>query len=812
MSPRRLAVVFGVLLLPLVLILSFAAEKGLYQVYVPSGYIKEVDRLIGAGKLVYECRSEQITPRGLTDAEAFFHDHSYLDNDLSQWNAGDRRPFEVERQDLGGGRCDGRLLRINESFHKQRLPAYTASTWRGRLYLRQGEPTLSLSSPDRRLEVTRAPWERLPLPASSFSDTWIKPGQGDERAEKMALKWREAGRMFASLEHIGDEVAVEVYQERPGILLNGCPVRTGARLRLDSGDWVWLQEEGSTNEQYHVDSGDEAGLVSFVTTVNGELRRRTLGNRLEMADELTRAVDAAVVAGAGKGRDDFDVHLTLDAFFQDFLTRRLSSFCRQRYGRRPLRAAVTLLDPESGRVLALASYPTAGDLEDLRLKSDVHKVILGENHNFLMHPVGSSTKPFLAAAALATQPRLAQLVTPCHPGGNPPPLLLGYDFGKYSLPEDCHGGNAPIDFRRFLEVSSNRYMLELGVLALAEWGNGMPVPDRGRPLVPPDGYSLGGSPASYRPFLTVVKAENHPGATEMAGVQDTRFYRNFRDLFGHSVHYESSSADRTLAMQYWSPITDAAGGAGRDVALAFSPVTPEKVNLRTNLIQQARQDLYTSLLGLGNNRWSNVQLAGSMARLLTGRKVDTHLIERVVVPPPPVEKGSEKKPEKVLWDLEKELSREPPALPLPAESRQLILEGMSRVVEGSSGTARALMRPLDALNRRAPEGVTYSALGKTGTPSTEFQVVRRSPAEPAPGAIHLDSRGNRYVNHGVLVLALTRTAGGKSESLVLTFYIEAQGISTEAVTLAGDLLQPLAEAYWPQDWMEVQRAAPVSTP
>jgi hypothetical protein len=191
-----------------------------------------------------------------------------------------------------------------------------------------------------------------------------------------------------------------------------------------------------------------------------------------------------------------------------------------------------------------------------------------------------------------------------------------------------------------------------------------------------------------------------------------------------------------------------------------------------------------------------------MARLLTGRKVDAHLIERVVVPPPSKEAGGGETAEQVLWNLEDELRQEQrPLLPLPAESRQLILEGMSRVVAGDRGTAHALMRPLDTLNRRAPEGVTYSALGKTGTPSTEFQVVRRSPVEPAPGAVRMDSRGNRYVNHGALVLALTRTAAGESESLVLTFFIEAQGTSGEAVALAADLLEPLAEAYWPQDWL-----------
>jgi hypothetical protein len=301
----------------------------------------------------------------------------------------------------------------------------------------------------------------------------------------------------------------------------------------------------------------------------------------------------------------------------------------------------------------------------------------------------------------------------------------------------------------------------------------------------------------------------------MAGVQDTRFYQNFRDLFGHSIHYESLPADRTLAMQYWSPITDAAGGSGRGVALAFSTVTPERVNLRANLIQQARQDLYTSLLGLGNNRWSNVQLAESMARLLTGRKVDAHLIERVVVPPPPQEKGHEQQAEKVLWDLGEVLGKEPLApLPLAAESRRLILEGMSLVVEGSRGTARALVQPLEDLNSRAPAGVHYSALGKTGTPSTEFQVARRSPVEPGPAAIHVDSRsGSKYVNHGVLVLALTRTAAGNSESLVLVLFIEAQGTSGETVALAADLLQPLAEAYWPQDWMEAQKGTePVPIP
>ncbi len=814
MNPRRLALFAAVFLLPLLLILTFGAEEGLYRVYTPSGYTKEVDRLIDGGKLVYDCRTERIEPRGLGDAEIFFLENSYLRRDLGRWNAGDRRPFVVEHRDLGRDRCEGEVLRANETFHNQRLPDYTASSWRGRLFFRQGQPTVSLTSPDRRLEVSRASWERLPLPASTYSDVWVGPRRdgrerGDERAEKMALKWREAGRMFASLEHVGDQAAVEVYQERPAMLLNGCAVRTGARLRLDGGDWLWLQQEGGLNEQYRVESGAEAGLLSFVSTVNGELRRRTFGNRLPMADEIASAVDAAVRAEREGGRDDFDVHLTLDAFFQDFLTRRLGAFCRRTYGRRPLRAAVTLLEPATGRVLALGSYPSAGDLEELRLKSDVHKFVLGQNHNFLVHAIGSATKPFLAAAALATQPRLAQLTTPCHPGGDPPPRLMGYDFGRYSLPPDCGADGAPIDFRRFLEVSSNRYMLALGILGLAEWQGGQPAPDRGAPpLVAPDGYRLGGVAATSRPALTVVKDESSAGATELAGVQDTPFYQRFRDLFGHSVHYAAGPPDRAIAMRYWAPVTEATGGVGRDVALAFSPVTPERVNLRANLIQQARQDLYTNLLGVGSNRWSNLQLAESLARLVTGRKVDAHLVEHVAVPAP----AGERRRDEVLWDLEKEIEKARPApLPLGDESRRLVLDGMTQVIAGQRGTARALAPVLAALNARAPQGVHYSALGKTGTPSTELAVIRRGPTEPAPGAVWINQvTGDLFVDHGILVLAITRHEGATSESLVLTIYVEAQGTAGQAVAVAADLLRPLAEAYWPKDWMAVAGARAVS--
>ncbi len=800
MNVRTLLPALLALLVPLALLISFGGDAGLYQVYVPSGYIKEVDRLIAEGKLVYDCDSEQIAPRNLTDGERYFLDNSYLSGDLARWRAGDRTAFVVEREELRGGRCRGELVRVSETFHNQRLPTYAVTSWRGRLFVHHGLASFSLSSPDRVLEVTRPPWRTLPLRPNAFNDVWMD-SQGDVRSSRIALKLFEAGRMFASLEHVGDQLALETINRRPEIFLDGCPLPPGWRVRLDDGDWLRFQEPGAIDQRYLVEAGGGSGLISYVNVVNGEIRRRTFGNRLPMAEDLGRAVDAVVVQGsAAGGRDDFDLHLTVDAFFQDLLDRRLGDFARQRYGRRPLRAGVTLLAAESGRVLALASYPRPGDLDRLRLGRPAHADVLERNHNFLQHPVGSATKPFLAAAALATRPRLATLSLPCFAGGEVATDFLGYDFGTYNLPEDCGGVDRPVNFRRFLEVSSNRYMLALGLLAMADWRGDAPIADRDAPELPPlDRYSLGRRTQAYRPRLDVVKDESMPGQTELAAVQDEPFFRNFRDLFDHQVHYQAGPISDALAVELWQPVLGDGGDGGRRSALAFSRVTPERVNLKANLVQQLRQDFYTTMLGLANNRWSNLQLAGSLARLVTGKKVDVHLVERVEVPP----SEDDDLPAEVLWDLEQALAERPAReLPLAADSRNLILAGMEDVVTASAGTASERLGPVvDSLNRDAPSGVVYRAVAKTGTPTTDLAIVERGPTEAAPAAIKTYS-GRSQVEDGVLVLAVTRSRGAESETLALAIHIEAQGGSEEATALAADFLRPLVEAYWPDDWLE----------
>ncbi len=814
MSWWRLLVPALVLAAALALLLSFGTAEGTYRIYVPRGYINEVNRLIDEGRLVYDCRSERIRPRKLSPEEQYFHDNSYLRRDLAAWNQdGDRRPFLVEREERRGGGCEGRVAAVNGSYHKQRLPTYVADTWRGSLFLRHSTARTTLTSAERTIEVVTAPWELLPLPALAFEDVWFGDRTRGIRSQRLAFKMFERGRPFATLKNIGDQAVLEVTGDRPRVALDGCPLPLGWRVRLDGGDTLRIQHSERIDDRYTVETGRRASLVSFVSRVNGEPRRKTYTDRLAMARDVTWAIDAAVIesqeiAGA-PGRDDFDVTLTLDPFLSDGLERQLGAFCRQRYGRRPLRAAVTVLEPASGRILALASYPTAAEVEDLEVRSTARRELLLLNHNFLHHPVGSATKPFLAAAALATQPALATLRIPCFAGGEPPRSLLGYDLGTYNLPPDCHGagGDGRIDFRGFLTVSSNRYMLYLGLLALADWDAAGPAAGRSAPpLSGLDRYRLGGRSFTARPRLSIVKEESGGGLTELAEVADQDFMRWFRDLFGHRVAYRRGPAVEGLDLRSWQPVIDATLGDRRHPAtMSFSPVTPEQVNLRANLIQQLRQDLYTLLLGAGNNRWSNLQLAEALSRLVAERPVEARLIERVVVPggrrTGDSEAGNPEGEDEVLWDLETRLAAAEADWQLAENHRRLLLDAMASVIDSPHGTAHKLASPLAAINRQAPPGVTYRLLGKTGTPTSALETVRRSPTAPGPGAIRVFS-GNRQVKSGILVLAIRRTEGTESSDLALTFYIEGQGGSEQTVDLAVSMLRQLVESTWPEDWLE----------
>jgi cell division protein FtsI/penicillin-binding protein 2 len=801
--------------LAMVLLLG-PTRQDAYQIWRPEGYVQQVEEWIRDGRLLYDCTTRRIEAAAdLGPAERTFYSFSYLADDVETWNDGDQRPFLVEHEELRRGGCDGRLAGVNDSFHNQRLPGYVAETWEGSLYLRPTRGSTALISGRRTLEVLPVAWERLPLSSEAFEDA-VLSGEDGVRSSHLALTLPPSRRAFATLELVGDEAVLERLEDNPEVFLDSCPIPLGWRLRLEAGDVVRTRDrDGRLDERFQVETGERAGLVSFLTRVNGEARRRSFTDRLSSVREIAWAVDSVVDSARDvpTHRDDFDVHLTLDPVLNDRLDRAVADFAA-RYGSRLPRVAATVLDADSGRLLALASYPDAGALKRFGVdEGSTRWALLHRNQNFMMHPVGSATKPFLTAAALATEPRLASLRVPCTPDAEPE-TMLGYDMGRFNLEGDCQGGDGDgtIDLESFLEVSSNRYMLYLGLLAMADWEGGGPESAPGGIELPPEErYLISGRSFRTRPYLPMVRYDDDrpgDGTTPLQEVtRQSRLSNRFEALFDQGAEYRREGTVEALDLGLWQPAIRAAFGTPgdepaprTDAAVAFSPVTPEQVNLRLNLAQQLRQDLYTVLLGNGNNRWSNVQMAEALARLVRGHRVEAQLLERVSVPAER-QTGTDAPPrDEVLWERADQPPPEPLGGGLDERLRGRILEGMRRVVHSGRGTASELGLVLDRINERAPDGVVYDALGKTGTPSLPLSVVRRSPVTEAPGAIRNYS-GTDFVQSGMLVLAVERRQGGESEHLALALFVDSQGNSAQAVALAAALLPSLVETYWPEDWL-----------
>ena len=353
-------------------------------------------------------------------------------------------------------------------------------------------------------------------------------------------------------------------------------------------------------------------------------------------------------------------------------------------------------------------------------------------------------------------------------------------------------------------------MLFLGLLAMADWQGGVPVADRAAvPLSALDRYQLAAGEQTLRPRLSIVKAV-HAQDTEVGDIADQPLLRNLRQLFGVSYQYESGLEAERLEREYWQPVLAQVPGidqrAGR--LWAFDGITPTEVNLGANITQSFRQDLYTMLLGQGNNQWSNLQLAQAMGRLLLGAPESrAHLVERVTRPS---DADADAAPT-VLWQLPTTAAPNADAdtavgerWPLREEDRRLVLQGMAAVVERPAGTAYALSAPLAELNGRAPHGVSYRLFAKTGTPTSSPALLRRRGTLPDDAAI-VEHAAGRQAQSAMLVLGVERSAPASTpEHLVLVFYIEGQGSGRQAVDLAAEVLQPVIEGRWPQDWLRPQ--------
>lgn len=804
-----------------VLVARWAGGAGDLSFYAPEEYVERADRFIRAGWLVADCSGEQprLVPRldEAPAAEAAWYEGSYLAADVARFNAEPESfgwAFVLEEG------C--RLAGVNPVVHRVELPFARDLAWRGWIFYGGGASDAALRSPRRTITLVRP--ER-PVAARDTETTEV--GAGEEVVQEGVVLLHFAGgpsQPAVRVWPVGDEVVVanRVRRESPeSARLLGHRLPVGRMARLETGDWLDLEAErpARREETFVFLGGDALEAASVVRRQNERYERRSedagLGrvpgpgeeDGLLYLDLVARSVEAALAAlPPERGRrlaEGFDLQLTVRRDLQRDLGRRLAAEAeRLRAGGLPFAAALTVMDGKSGALLALASWPDEAAVAAAPELGPAARRRLSRNQNLVRHPIGSAGKPFLFAAVAQAHPFLLDLELDPHAGEEERRELFhcelpsGYQVGGAA---GADGGR--IGFARALEISSNRYTVELATLALAA-REGVPrgfagplaeaVPPAPGVLWPRPGASsgvwIGGRRLDHAPDLGeyVFAREEAPrepesGAALLCNDLDRLELVPFRaplerltgagSYRGRAPRLPEGATRSELERSYgtarfdldpWGPLVDhllpaaageAAGGAPPDggadaaaeVRAAFQAVAPERVDLAFNQITRLRQDFVSLLLGGATSTWTNVQLAESMARLVTGRAVEARLVEAVL----PREEGRRTGPRPGGPGEATEAAELAPPLDLSPEVRHEVLAGLARVVEGGSGTARRLDDELAAV-RAAYPGDAVWLFSKTGSPT----LLRSVPRDTARALVRLvEGRRLRLVDGRVEVVA-----------------------------------------------------------
>jgi len=349
--------------------------------------------------------------------------------------------------------------------------------------------------------------------------------------------------------------------------------------------------------------------------------------------------------------------------------------------RRPIpHAGVTVLDAETGSVLAVASYPPVSAItfrggqpafgpgwrermagtkapdwarrELLEILSD--RLSNDTNANFITHPVGSTFKPILLSLMIDAQPRgglpadsLGQffnLVVAGHPPKkaeteNQPiacpecadpsyEAVAGMPLGPYGQEEGSwiHRSDPWIDRSDFLLASCNKYAVTLGVLSLFEqWGStgnnvGLCCWNPRRDSF---GFVLGQSPGGNSSGQIYSESRQLPPLGPW--LDHTTFATTARfpeaPVFARlSAYYDVPARSQPDAFDPlpWARCIGIDPFQHREDMPRMGSVNKTQLMLTGQIVGASFTNLFT---GAGHNWWSSVKLAEAYARLSEDKQI-----------------------------------------------------------------------------------------------------------------------------------------------------------------------------------------------
>lgn len=296
--------------------------------------------------------------------------------------------------------------------------------------------------------------EQLPQVITTISGSDVREALHRSRSTQRAV------RIATAVDH---DTVLEIERLRsrlPGVELASSLVRRYRNGRVTApflGYTGYVTGENLDTRPYVVGT-DIIGKTGLEQIYDEELHGRHGVSYVEInaegaAQKLIR--EEPPIAGA-------DIHLSVDIALQQYITELLATLDekRRKQGKRGLAGAVVALDPRTGGVRALVSYPSydANVFSQPNL-SDQTANILSDPRQLLFnravsgtYPPGSMIKPFIAAAALKEN-IISRDTTFVSTGG----IVVG----PWSFPDWKAGGHGVTDVHKAIAESVNTFFYRI---------------------------------------------------------------------------------------------------------------------------------------------------------------------------------------------------------------------------------------------------------------------------------------------------------------------------------------------------------------
>lgn len=464
---------------------------------------------------------------------------------------------------------------------------------------------------------------------------------------------------------------------------------------------VLTATEAREKPYYWQTSSTSQDAFSFSHYHDGIARRVRINNNLPHSLEFLKGLDDSIaqifLEQERNGREvpnslkKQDFILTIDPMLQSQLEGVVASARGSSY----LEIAVSLMN-ESGEVLAVADsvFPGTGDADFLSTRPRYRL-----NRNFWEHPVGSSGKPYLYTAGIHANSDLRSFVLPRK--STSMGSVLGYSLPKSTIPSLHTSGVFPSsaskrsDFAAQADEafarSSNAFFMAHLLSALASKGDGdLPLNPTRRAA-----FQVGDEVLRNAPDLSrFLRSDPYV----LSGMVDSPFVQALNSVLGIQVslgdgpfsHANAEEGYREL-IEFFSQLSL----TKEDLIPFLAGSSPEHSRLIFSDNMRIGHDfLYIVIGGANFGRWTNLDMARCMTRLVTGKAVETTLVrtpEAGRMPP----------------------SEEWPPLALSEENHKWMRERLQAPGRGTAGH----------LKRNVPDG--YRMYGKTGTFRINIPTARR---------------------------------------------------------------------------------------